>query len=202
MKVAIILNCPNKSDLSFVTENKVIYTDGGYAYKNDLKDKTTLAVVGDFDTLKKIPEGENVVRLEREKNFTDGERAVYYAKQTGAQEVCIYGAFGGKPEHILGNLTLLKIAQKIGLSASIKYGGRVMKLLTVGDYEFNVKNGGSVSLIPTGENASLGKSEGLYYQTDSVELTPFDTRGISNLAENEKISVSIKSGEVYIIYEY
>lgn len=202
MDVAIILNCPEAKCVSDVTESEVIYTDGGYNYKRRLKGKKTLAVVGDFDTLKKVPHNENVVLLEKEKNFTDGERAVYYAKETGADEVCIYGAFGGKPEHILGNLALLKLAQKLNLSASVKYGGRLMKLLGEGEYGFTVKKGGSVSIVPVKGSATLGKSQGLYYQTENVVLTSADTRGISNLSESDRIKISVLSGEVYIIYEY
>ena len=202
MKIAIILNCPEKTGVSDVVEDKVIYTDGGYSFKEEMKDKTTVAVIGDFDTLPFVPENENVVRLNKEKNFTDGERAVLYAKELGADEICIYGAFGGKPEHVLGNLALLKTAQNLGIDASIKYGGRIIKLLSCGRYVFKAKKGGGVSLVPFGGNATLGKSQGLYYQTENVLLTPYDTRGISNLAESDKISFSVLSGEVYIVYEY
>lgn len=202
MDVAIILNAPDKIALSEVSEERVIYADGGYKSAKEMKGKITLAVIGDFDTLTFIPENENIVLLEREKNFTDGERAVCYAKEIGAEKISIYGAFGGKPEHVLGNLSLLKIARKAGVAAEIKYGGRSVRLLDSGEYSFGVKKGGSVSLIPFGENAAFGKSKGLYYPLDGLTLTSADTRGISNVATESEISFSVLSGETLIVYEY
>lgn len=202
MKIAIILNSPEKIRVKEMTENEIIYADGGYSNAKYFKDRKTLAVVGDFDTLSKVPENEKVIKLNREKDFTDGERAIYYAKEIGADEVCIYGAFGGKPEHILGNLTLLKTAWKAGLKASAKYGGRTIKLLPRGKYEIKVKKGGSFSFIPFGKNVCFGKSDGLYYPLDNLTLTPYDTRGISNIALSDKIEFIILKGETIAVYEY
>ena len=112
MEVAIILKAPTLN--VSVDEQNVIYADAGYKFKNQIGNKTVLAVVGDFDSLKSAPANEKLIPLEVEKNFTDGERAVRYAKEVGATKVVIYGAFGGKMEHILGNLALLKLPKLLG----------------------------------------------------------------------------------------
>ena len=112
MKVAIILKAPSLS--VEVTERNVIYADAAYKFKNQIGDKNVIAVVGDFDSLKVAPENENIVPLNVEKDFTDGERAIRYAKEVGAEKVVVYGAYGGKTEHVLGNIALLKIAKNLG----------------------------------------------------------------------------------------
>ena len=199
MAVAIILNSPEFNDR--ISEKKVIYADGAYKFADFFKDKTVIGVVGDFDSLKYIPDKERVVLLNEEKNFTDGERAVLYAKECGESEVVIYGAFGGKTEHILGNIALLKIAKNLGLKAKLKSETRFTELLGVGEYGFSVKEKSKVSLVPYGGNCSFGKSKGLYYPLDGLTITPADTRGISNVAEDSTITVNIVAGETLIFYE-
>lgn len=197
MKVAIILKAPSFSES--VLEEKVIYADAAYAFKNQVGKKQIVAVVGDFDSLGKAPEGENVVKLNEEKNFTDGERAVRLAKEMGFDEVVIYGAFGGKIEHVLGNVALLKIAQELGLKASIKNGQNVVELIS-GKACLKVKKDSLFSLIPYGGNCVFNSSEGLYYSLNGLTLTPSDTRGISNVAKSDKITLEIQSGFALAFY--
>lgn len=198
MKIAIILKAPELK--TSVLENDVIYADAGYNLKDKVGDKNVLAVVGDFDSLGNAPKGEKVVKLNIEKDFTDGERAVRLAKEYGADEVVIYGAFGGKIEHVLGNITLLKIAKSIGLKARIKDGETVMELVS-GKVELSVKKSSKFSLIPYGGECSFVKSKGLYYSLEGVVLTPCDTLGISNETINDVIEIEFKSGEALAIYQ-
>ena len=200
MAVAIILKTPELTEK--ISEQKVIYADAAYKFADRLKDKIVLGVVGDFDSLGYEPETEKVIRLETEKNFTDGERAVYFAKECGENDIVIYGANGGSLEHILGNIALLKIAQKIGVRAKLKMDGSFAELVGKDKKVLQVKKGCKVSFIPYGGDCKFVKSEGLYYPLDNLTLTPADTRGISNVATKEEISCTIESGETLIIYEY
>jgi len=198
MKVAIVLNSP--TPVKKVDENDIIYTDGGYRNQKYLKGKNTLALVGDFDTPKKIPKGVNIVRLNPEKDFTDGERAIRYAKEIGAESVTIYGAENGKIEHVLGNIALLKIAKDQGIDAVISANGRTVRLLGAGRHEFKVDKNSAVSFIPYGGECEFIGSNGLYYPLAAKKLTPADTLGISNIAEEETVSVEIEKGETLICY--
>lgn len=197
MNVAIILKAPELN--CKVIEQNVIFADAGYKFKELLKDKTILGVVGDFDSLGSAPNGEKIIQLEVEKNFTDGERAVHFAKECGAEEITIYGAFGGKIEHVLGNIALLKIAHNIGLKAKIVDENTTMQLVC-GESELKVKKGANVSLIPYGGNCTFIKSKGLYYPLDGLTLTPEDTRGISNVALEQDVTLEILSGQALVVY--
>ena len=198
MKVGIILKSPDP--IGKVSEDTVIFVDAGFKFKDQLKDKKVLAVVGDFDSLGSAPNGENIVTLNAEKNFTDGEYAIRYAVENGATEVVIYGAFGGKIEHILGNIALLKIAKDLSIEAHVKSGDRLMKLLDK-SATLTAKKGSNLSLIPYGGNCSFNKSFGLYYPLDGLTLTPSDTRGISNVVVDQTVKIDILSGLVLAIYE-
>lgn len=198
MRTAILLNAPKMDD--DITESDVIVADGGYRFKDKLKDKNIVAVVGDFDSLGFEPEEKNVIKLSPEKNLTDGERAVILAKEKGYTEIVIYGAYGGKIEHILGNIALLKIAKNLGMSAEIKDGDFTTELIS-GRWQGKVKKGGSLSLIPYGGDCVFNFSHGLYYPLDNLTLTNGDTRGISNVATAENVKIDIKSGESLVIFK-
>lgn len=198
MRAALILNSPEP--IENVTESKVIFADGGYKNAAAVKNAEVLGVVGDFDTLDKIPAGEKIVKLEREKNFTDGERAVYFAKECGVTELIVYGATGGRLEHVLGNIRLLKIADKLNIKAIIKYGGNAIELIK-GEVNLKVKKGGVVSIFPYGGECTFATSHGLYYPLYNLTLTYADTRGISNVATKDEIYLNANNGEALIIYE-
>jgi thiamine pyrophosphokinase len=198
MKVAIILKAP---ELNFTIDEKdVIFADAGYRFKDQLGDINVLGVVGDFDSLGCAPKGEKVVSLNVEKDFTDGERAVRYAKECGAKDIVIYGAFGGKIEHILGNIALLKIAKNLNLNAVIKDNGVSMQLIDKSVY-LSVKKNTAFSIIPYGGKCSFSSSDGLYYPLDGVTLTPSDTLGISNKTLDDKVEIKLLDGECLVVYE-
>ncbi len=195
--VALILKAPKIVDE--VKESEVIYADAGYKFSERLKNKKTIAVVGDFDSLGAPPEKERAVTLSVQKDFTDGERAVKLAKELGFEGVTIYGANGGKIEHILGNLALLKIAKSINLQAKIIDAGQTVRLIS-GIVSISAKKGTKLSLIPYGGECEFIKSEGLFYPLDGINLTPNDTMGISNEVINESVFIQIKKGEALLIY--
>ena len=198
MQAAIILKAPNLT--CEVSENNVIFADAAYKFKNQLGQKNVLAVVGDFDSLGHAPENEKVVNLNLEKNFTDGERAVRYAVENGYDELTIYGAFGGKIEHILGNIALLKIALNLGAKAKIKDGECITRLIDKST-NLSVKKGSTLSILPYGGNCVFKSSKGLYYPLNDLTLTPSDTRGISNVATENVVQLQLVSGEALVIYQ-
>lgn len=197
MKVAIILKAP--SICLPVDEELVIYADAGYKFKEQIGEKKVLAVVGDFDSLRAVPKSEKIVQLQVEKNYTDGERAVRYAKEVGATEIVIYGAFGGKMEHVLGNIALLEIALNLGLKCTIKHENGYAELLS-SKWQKKLTISSSLSLIPYGGNCSFSRSSGLYYPLDNLTLTTADTRGISNVVNAEQVEIEIEKGKVLVFY--
>ena len=198
MKVAIILKAP-QMDFT-VDEDNVIYADAGYKFADVIGKKNVLGVVGDFDSLGKAPEGQKIIDLEVEKNFTDGERAVRYAKECGATEIVIYGAYGGKIEHVLGNIALLKIADDLGLKAVIKDRENVTRLIR-DTVEITAEKGSALSLIPYGGDCTVKDSKGLYYPLKNLTLTCADTRGISNVVTESKVVLDVVKGQALAIYK-
>ena len=196
-KIAIILKSPEFCET--VTEDTVIYADAALNHAEKVGKKKILAVVGDFDSLGYTPNGINIVGLNVEKDFTDGERAIHLAVEQGYKDITIYGAYGGKIEHVLGNIALLKIAKNLGAKAVIKHGDNVTELLS-DSAVLSVEKGSTLSIIPYGERCEFIKSSGLYYPLDNLVLTNADTRGISNQTTEQEVRIEIKKGEALVIY--
>jgi len=193
MKTAILLN---SDEIGVVTEKDVICADGGYRYAEG---KNIIAVVGDFDSLISKPENVNTIQFPSEKNMTDGELAVRYAAEKGIKDVVIYGATGGRLDHVLGNISLLKLAHSLGVKAkisspkfSIYYSDSLLSLETQKDC--------IVSIFAYGGEAVVEYAKGLYYPLDNLLLDSFCTRGISNKTVAEKAEIKVKSGEIIVFY--
>lgn len=120
---AIILNTPD--EIGEITESDVICADNGLSRIH----VTPVAVVGDLDSLENRKDGLNYVVFPKEKDETDGQLALDYAKSAGYDAVTIYGATGGDIGQILGNIGLLKYAKDIKIDARISGVGFDIKLV-------------------------------------------------------------------------
>lgn len=192
MPIALVLNAPELD--TEVKEDAIIAADGGYRH---VEGKNVIAVIGDLDTLKRIPENVKLIRYPVEKNATDGELAIEYAASRGITELNVYGGLGGKPEHVAGNLNLLAFAFGKGIRAKL-----VSKEYTVyyaaGEFRVAVTKGAVVSVFAHGGAALVDRSEGLYYPLEDLTLTPSSSRGISNVATADEIAFEVKRGAVLV----
>ena len=195
METAIVLNSPSIS--REITEARVICADGGYKH---LKGITPDVVVGDMDSIDSLPGNIKLIKLPVEKNLSDGEFAVRYAKENGYTDISLYGVLGGRIDHVLCNLSLIKLAHSLGLKAVAKEDGLNVYYAS-GEFALDVKKGATVSILPCSENAIVTNSQGLYYPLENLTLTNSDTRGLSNIATADKISFSVTKGEV-LVFQY
>lgn len=193
-KAALVLNAP-ELDASIIAEDFIVAADAGFRH---LSGRNVLALVGDLDTLGSAPEGVTLIRYPIEKNATDGELAIDYLNSLNFKEITIYGAFGGKIEHVLGNLNLLAYADSLGISAKID-DGKEKAWFSKSRLEIDSLPGDEVSIFPFGGCASVSHSEGLYYPLENLLLKPEKSRGISNRATDKKIVLEIASGAVIVI---
>lgn len=192
MPAALVLNAPELD--TEVKESVIIAADGGYRH---VEDKNVTAVIGDLDTLKRIPENVKLIRYPVEKNATDGELAIEYAAAEGVTELNIYGGLGGKPEHVAGNLNLLAFAFGKGIRAKLVTRDYTVYYAT-GTFRVRAGEGAVVSVFAHGGAALVDRSEGLYYPLEDLTLTPSSSRGISNVATADEIAFEVKRGAVLV----
>lgn len=179
-----------------ITEDYIICADGGYnrAKKNGYKPQV---VVGDLDSAKDIDSDVEVIEFNKRKDKTDGELAIIYAINKGYRKINVYGASGGRLDHVMFNLRLVAIAAKMGVRCTIKgddfdayYANSIFKLNTV--------KGEVISIVPYSEKVHIMSTEGLEYEINNVEYDMFNTVCVSNVATGDNITITIDRGDALI----
>lgn len=196
MRVAVFLN-GDKIPSRILPCDKVICADGGY----DFCPLPVDLFVGDGDSLTSALSSNIAVdKYDSHKNDTDGTLAVHRAIEFfSATEIDIYGAVGGRPDHVLGNLTLLSLAKDLGATAVLR-GDDFDCYLTDKKLTITTELGDTISVIPYGGNAILRSACGVEYQIDNLLFTPSDTRGISNVATSKAVTLDVAEGTILVFH--
>lgn len=196
-KGALILSQPFSRS---VTAPFVIAADAGYLRAKERGIKADL-LVGDFDSLGGRPTDVEIVEVPVEKDFSDGELGVRVASLRGIRSLDIYGAIGGRPDHFLYNLHLLKIAHDLGIEAVIR-GDRSDIYYTEDRFFLTATKGDDLSIVPFGESVHIIQATGLRYPAEGVTLTRSDTRGLSNVCTSERVYLAVEQGGALVIHSF
>lgn len=192
MKIAIVLNSGTPVTRK-INADKIICCDGGYNFCPIQPD----LILGDFDSLQ-LPADCDVptVAHSPHKNASDGELAVYYAKENfNADEITFYGVLGGRYDHTLCNFAIMKLAKSLGMKAKAEEDGLDIYFAD-GEFEVSTQKGETISILPYGGNALVTQSKNLEYPLDDLLLTPTDSRGLSNVSLGGKVHINVKYGSV------
>ncbi len=198
MRGLLILN-GNKSDL--LPDEKdydlIVVADGAYEKAKEAIGNIT-CVVGDFDSLGYVPKDVGIMKLEPEKDFTDGEVALMYLVEKGCDKIDIAWAMGLRTDHFLGNLALLKIAIDNSVFARIISENEDIYLIKE-HFELRGVLGKTISLLPFSESVHIIDGEGLKYKVNDLTLTKSETKGVSNVATEDIVKITPIEGLLYVI---
>ncbi|MGN0806727.1 MAG: thiamine diphosphokinase [Candidatus Coproplasma sp.] len=173
----------------------VVCCDGAYEWANGrVKIDEN---VGDFDSLPYIPTPPPTEVYPSEKNFTDGEIALRKLIARGVDEIEIYGAGGGREDHLLGNLQLLYYALKQGVKARIITENSVI-FAASGKVELNGIKGRTFSVLPFGGEVHIMYGRGFKYDYPE-SLSYGECRGISNIGIADSGVLEIGEDETALI---
>lgn len=181
----------------------IVCADGGASY---LQRAGIIphVLIGDFDSIEpallnsfKALDVE-IVKYPSKKDFTDMELALDYAVKRGATRIFIMGATGSRLDHTLSNIQLLHKLADSGVEGVIANENNFIYLIT-SSIELCKKDGYKLSLLPASETVEGITTQGLAYPLKDAVLHVGTGLGISNEFMDEKASVSIKSGKLYVI---
>ena len=183
----------------------VIAADGGADYCRKLGIKPEV-IIGDMDSIDRDPavakpSGDTeIIRHPARKDATDLELAIRLAIERGARSLVILGALGGRWDMSIGNLFLLAIPELKSIPVKVIDGNQEIVLLTGKDKAvFHGKPGDTLSLLPAGKNAEGITLEGLEYPLVRGTLPYGSSRGISNVFQSDKATVSLESGTLICV---
>lgn len=201
MKICQIVGAGSFSENLFKKYDKsfLIAADRGFENLLSLGVSPDL-LVGDFDSLGYVPDFPNIVKSPAEKDETDMALAVNHGLAAGCDVFLLYGALGGRLDHSLSNLQLLRFLSKRGKKGFIIDSSLTVTAITCGDLQFSEKSKGIISVFALGESAQGVCLEGLKYPLFDEILTPDFPLGISNEFIGRTASVSVKDGTLTVLW--
>ena len=176
----------------------VIAADDGYSSLRTAGLSPDL-LVGDFDSLREIPQDIPRKTYVPQKNDTDLALALQEGAARGYRTFCFYGASGGREDHAFANLQLLGGASRQGFSCKMVCPSCDVHAVTDGTLTLpNLKARVTVSVFCHGDCAEGVTLQGFQYPLQDAELTCNRPLGVSNEANGGKASVTVKSGTLLV----
>jgi len=160
--------------------------------------------VGDFDSLRAGSldwlKNNNVVVREfpANKDKTDTELALEEAINFGVSEITLTGTWGGRPDHALANVFLLRAAKRLAVTCGIREEAGDIHLV---DDRLAVDGvpGDIVSLLALEDCAGVAL-DGFKYKVPSGGLVTGSTLGISNILLGKQGTIELQSGLLLVVF--
>lgn len=175
----------------------VIAADGGFASA----EKCGLVpdyIIGDFDSSAKPLKAKNITVLPAEKDTTDMLEAIKIGAEKGCTIFHIYGGTGGRLDHTIANIQLLKYFS--GARLYFYGNGFVLTAVTNGKISLPQKNGGYVSVFSLSDISEGVSLKNLKYELENYTLKSNFPLGVSNEFIGRTAEISVKNGTVLIYY--
>lgn len=205
---AILIANGELTDLNTVSatlqpDDLLIAADGGLRYFRALGLWPNV-VIGDLDSI--LPKdraalAEAKVRIEQfpaRKDQTDLELAVRFARDSGADDILIFGALGGRWDQSLANLLLLAQPDLSELHLRLIDGPQTLYLAR-SSTEIEGQPNDTVSLIPLTGDAHGVTTDGLDYPLTNGTLPFGATLGVSNVLIGTRATVTVREGAVMCV---
>jgi thiamine pyrophosphokinase len=178
----------------------VIAADGGADTAADLGFRVDLAV-GDFDSIgpggidRLRSAGVRVEAASTAKDESDTELAIRAALARGADALTVVGGLGGRPDHLLANLSLLALPELADRSVVLlDESTRVRLIRGPGRQELAGRVGDLISLLPLGSAVDGVLTGGLAWALHDEPLSLGPARGLSNVRVEPVASVAVRIG--------
>lgn len=179
----------------------VVCCDGGY----DKSDRCDV-LIGDMDSIRSFvgekdlkAKGIEVINLERDKDFTDGEAGLKYLIDKGVKEIMIYGLDGGRLDHIIGNIGLMSFALENGAKSVVAKCNNFTAYMLDKPAEINVEIGTTISISPFTDYVHIIKTKGLKYAINDGVLKKNSSLSYSNLSTEKVVAIGVECGQCLVI---
>jgi thiamine pyrophosphokinase len=165
-------------------------------------------VIGDFDSVdasalaRATSEHTQAIRHSTEKDFTDLEAALLLAVDKNSQHIIIVTAGGGRLDHQFGFIAAM-FNPKLGNCKveALWHDNRLFALQGPATCGFATQVGDTVALQSFSNRSEKILTTGLQWQLTNESLNNFETRGVSNIAIKEQVSVSVELGQLLVIHQ-
>jgi len=137
-------------------------------------------IVGDFDSLGFVPEGDNVLKLPREKDETDMRFALRRGLDLGYRLFEIHGGTGDRLDHTLANIQCLVMLAEAGVRGHLHHADNIITAFSESGLSFEEGYQGYFSLFAASDEVRGVNIRGMKYELHDAVLTNANPVGISN----------------------
>ena len=181
----------------------VLGVDGGARHAATLC-VTLGAIIGDMDSLSDLEQqgisNVDLISYPVEKDETDLELALLYAREQGADQIVTVGMMGRRMDMTIANILLATHVRLSSCRIEVWHGEQTGWLIKPPGEDISGQPGDMVSLIPVGGSASGVTTMGMKYPLKDAELTSGMTWGISNLIENSSAHITLAEGLLLAVH--
>lgn len=196
-KLCYIVGAGEPTPLDFSQEGCIIACDGGLAYLQAAGIVPDY-IIGDFDSLPYSPDGDNVIRLKKEKDDTDSFSAVKLGIELGYTEFLLYCCTEGRITHTFANVQLLCYLAKRGLRGSLVDNDFVYTAIENETLSLPYRNG-ELSVFALDERTEGVTLRGLKYPLTNHTLTNDFPLGVSNEFVTDA-TVTVGKGVALVVF--
>ena len=177
----------------------IIAADGGLAHTETLGIRPH-AVLGDFDSLGRIPEGANVFPVE--KDDTDAMLAIRRGLELGCRRFTIYGGLdGSRLDHTMANFQALQYLAEHDAQGTLVGRDYLVRAIRNSAIRFPADWGGIVSVFCMGADARGVSIRGLQYELENGELRSGFPLGVSNHFVGTESEISVEEGTLLVMWD-
>lgn len=161
-------------------------------------------LIGDFDSIDSkvfdhfIKSGCSVEKFSKEKDSTDSEICLDKAMEMGASEIVLLGSTGGRLDHTLGNIGLLKKGLQLNINMYLKDENNSVTMINR-PYKITGKKGEYISFLAYSDLVEGLSIKGAKYPLENYNLALGDSLTVSNEFLKESIDIFFKRGILLII---
>ena len=187
-------------DFALQKGDLLIAADGGYARVEKAGFRPDL-IIGDFDSLGRIPQEDHVVTLPTVKDVTDTYAAIQLGIERGYGSFALYGCTGGRIDHTFANVqTAAELAEK-GMRCRIVDRTQIITALSNGTLHFDESYSGYLSVFSHTDRCTGVTLKGLKYELENEELSNRFPLGVSNEFLGKPASITIGSGIAVLVFD-
>ena len=181
----------------------VIAADSGYAHAIAMG-FVPHELVGDMDSITAVDLSDArdskvlISQYPANKDVTDTEIAIASAIAHRSTHITVVSGGGDRFDHVLGMVHSLASCARTVATTLLIGTARVSYATHNQEFKFETQTGDIVSLIPLGGDATV-TTTGLQWELKNSALQSFASRGVSNIATGDSVTINVAHGSLAII---
>lgn len=189
-------------DININENDVIIAADKGLETLKELNIKPDY-IIGDFDSLGYIPDGDNIIKHPKIKDDTDTMLCIKTALNTGYKFFEIYGCIGGQLDHTIANIQSASfIAENNGVAVFFDTENETaLTVIKNNSIDFSSDCKGNISVFSVCDKSVGVNEKGLLYELSDSVLTSAFPLGVSNEFLGKSSSISVENGKICIIWD-